>query len=247
MPIILAIFLGLIAGFLVDYLADILPARKKFDRPACPACGTTRTFGEYFLLSPCRSCHQPRTWRSSALLVVGVILSVLLVLYPPRDLGYWFSLVLVTFFGLVIVIDIEHRLIMHVVTLAGALIGFLIGTITHGFLSTLLGGILGFVLMLMFYLLGVQFARYRARKLGLESSDEEALGFGDVTISGVLGLLMGISKVLYGITTGILLAGVFSIILLAALLISKKFKSGNIYIPYGPFLVLGACVYIFFR
>jgi leader peptidase (prepilin peptidase)/N-methyltransferase len=247
MSIILAIFIGLASGFLIDYLADTLPTRQKWTRPGCYSCGATRQWQDYFLLASCRTCHKSRPWRSSLIIAAMVFLSVFLALYPHRELGYWFSFLLVAFFGLVIIIDVEHRLIMHVVTLGGAVIGVVVGSINHGFLATLLGGVLGFVLMFIFYLLGVQFARFRARRQGLEVSDEEALGFGDVTISGVLGLMLGVTKVLYGITTGILLAGVFSVLLIIGLLVSRKFKSGNIYIPYGPFLVLGACVYIFFR
>ena len=246
MSILLAAFLGLAAGLLVDYLSDVLPTRK-WTRPACIHCGAVRTWKEYFLLSACQTCHKPRPWRTILTLGAGLIFSVLLWIYPPVSLGYWFSLVVITFLGLVAIIDIEHRLILHNVSLVGAVLGLIVGSVTHGFFRTLLGGVVGFVFMLIFYLVGVQYARYRARKQGLESADEEALGFGDVTISGVLGLLMGFAYVFYGLVTGILLAGVFSLLLIAGLLIAKKFKSGNVYIPYGPFLILGACVYIFFK
>jgi len=247
MSIIFAAVLGLAAGLLVDYLADVLPTRQKWSRPACAYCGITRTWKDYFMLCACQACQKARHWRSNLTLAAGLVLSVILWIYPPLKLGYWFGLLLVTFMGLVIIIDVEHRLILHVVSLVGAVIGLSIGTITHGLIATLLGGLVGFALMLIFYLFGVLYARYRARKQGLKNSDEEALGFGDVSISGVLGLSMGISNVLYGLMTGILLAGVFSILLIAGLLIAKRFKSGNIYIPYGPFLILGACVYIFFK
>lgn len=120
------------------------------------------------------------------------------------------------------------------------------GTLAHGFLSSILGGIAGFIFMFIFYYLGILFARWQAKKQGREPGDEEALGFGDVTLSGVLGLLIGVSNVFYGIISGIILAGVFSIVLMAILYFSKRFESGNIYIPYGPFLILGSLSYIFF-
>lgn len=247
MPYVLAALIGLIAGNLVDYLADALPARQKIGRPVCKNCGTARRWRDYFLLAPCRSCQKPRHWRSALTITAGIILSVLMWAFPPLKWGYWYSLVMVAFFGLVIIIDIEHHLILHTVTITGAIIGLAIGTLTNGFLRTLLGGLLGFAFMFIFYYLGVLFARYRARRQGLDASDEEALGFGDVTISGVLGLLLGFLNVLYGLITGILLAGLFSLVLILGLLLAKKFKSGNIYIPYGPFLILGASVYLFFR
>lgn len=244
---IFAALLGFFAGLSVDYLADVLPTRSKWGRPVCSHCGTEREWRDYFTLSPCRACKVPRHWRSVITLIAGVTLSLALWTFPPLKWGYWYSFLILTFLGLVIIIDIEHHLILHPVTLVGAILGFIIGSLTNGFLRTLLGGIIGFIFMLIFYLLGILFARFRARRLGLDPSDEEALGFGDVTISGVLGLLLGFLNVLYGLITGILLAGLFSIVLMGWLLLTKKFKSGNIYIPYGPFLILGACVYLFFR
>jgi leader peptidase (prepilin peptidase)/N-methyltransferase len=100
--------------------------------------------------------------------------------------------------------------------------------------------------MLMLYGFGMLFARLRAKRLGVDDG-EEALGFGDVTISCVLGLMLGFPNIFYGLITGILIAGAFSILLILTLLLRKKFESTGIYIAYGPFLVLGAAFYLFFR
>lgn len=247
MPTIIAVLLGLVAGFIVDYLADVIPTRQKWGLPACTACGTHRSWQDFFLLAPCKNCNRKRAWRIIALLFAGVIVSLLLWNYPTPMLGYGLSLLMVMYFGVVVIIDIEHRLILHTVTLAGSLFALLTGTLSHGIKQTLVGGITGFLFMGIFYMAGVQFARYRARKQGLEYTDEEALGFGDVTISGVLGLMLGFSEVLQGLITGILLAGGFSIVLILSLLAMKKLNLGNLTIPYGPFLVIGACVYLFIR
>jgi leader peptidase (prepilin peptidase)/N-methyltransferase len=242
-----AIMLGLAAGFLVDYLADILPTRSKWGSPICTHCGSARNWKDFFVLAACRNCQKPRSLRTLFTLAVEMVISCLLWVFPPLRLGYWFGLLLVAFLSVVFIIDVEHHLILHPVSLFGALLGFVTGTISHRFLSTLLGGLAGFLLMMILYWLGVLFSRLRAQKQGLPVGAEEALGFGDVTISGVLGLMMGFSNVFYGLMTGILLAGVFSLFLIVGLLIAKKFKTGELYIPYGPFLILGACVYIFFK
>ena len=247
MIILLADILGLVAGLLVDYLSDMLPARKIWGRPFCTHCGAVRTWSDYFRLQACRACGKPRSWRSAIVMGVGLVLSSWLWLFAPVKLGYWWSMALVTFLGLVMIIDIEHRLILHVVSLFGAVLGLAVGIVTHGVGQTLVGGVVGFVFMLIFYGFGVLYARYRARKAGLETTDEEALGFGDVTLSGVLGLVLGFANIFAGLIAGILLAGLFSMIMVGYLMIRKKFESGNVYIPYGPFLILGACIYIFFR
>ena len=199
------------------------------------------------MLSDCHSCKKPRSWRALVTLLFLAVISILLWFYAPLKLGYWLSLALVTFLAVVIIIDIEHHLILHIVSLFGAVLGLVVGIVAHGIGQTLAGGLVGFVLMFIFYQFGALYARFRARRQGLESSDEEALGFGDVTISGVLGLILGFANIFYGLVTGILLAGFFSVFLIGGLLIAKKFKPGDTYIPYGPFLILGACIYIFFR
>jgi prepilin signal peptidase PulO-like enzyme (type II secretory pathway) len=247
MPTIVAVLIGLAAGYVIDYLADVIPTREKWGLPSCTTCGTHRSWQDFLLLSPCKSCNRQRAWRIIALLFAGIITSLLLWNYPTPMIGYWLSMLMVTYFGVVVIIDIEHRLILHTVSLAGAVFGLLTGTLSHGIKQTLVGGVTGFLFMGIFYLAGVQFARYRARKQGIEYTDEEALGFGDVTISGVLGLILGFSEVMQGLITGILLAGGFSIVLILSLLAMKKLNIGNLTIPYGPFLVAGACVYLFFR
>ena len=246
MPIFYALTIGLLASLGINYLADILPLRK-ISAPPCRYCGKPMPFINYITLSTCKSCHTPRGWREISTVLIGMCISALLWIFPPAKFGYLLSLFLIAYLGLIIIIDIEHHLIMHIVTITGAFIGLGAGTMKHGLLSTVLGGVVGFVFMFIFYYFGILFAKWQAKKQGRESTDEEALGFGDVTLSGVLGLLMGVSNVMFGIVSGIILAGVFSILFLAILFLSKRFKSGSMYIPYGPFLILGSILYIFFR
>jgi len=246
MSILFALVFGLAAGLLVDYLSDVLPTRQKWGRPFCVHCGTVRPWPEYFRLGACQNCGKPRPWRGAVVLLLGMLISIWLWFNAPVKLGYGLSLALVSFLGLVMIIDIETRLIMHVVSLFGAALGLVVGVVSHEIVPTLLGGLIGFIFMLILYMGGVLFARYQARKQGLAHSDEEALGFGDVTLAGVLGLILGFPKIFYGLFAGILLAGLFSLFLVGTLLLNKKFKAGDVYIPYGPFLILGA-VYIFLR
>jgi leader peptidase (prepilin peptidase)/N-methyltransferase len=62
-----------------------------------------------------------------------------------------------------------------------------------------------------------------------------AFGLGDVKFLVGFGLLAGPDRFLVGLISGILLAGVVIVVLLAARRVSLR-----AYVPYGPFLVLGA-------
>ncbi len=55
--------------------------------------------------------------------------------------------------------------------------GLVIGIYLHGFVPTLIGGGVGFGIMLAFYFIGEGYVRYMAKKRGIQT-DEVALGFG---------------------------------------------------------------------
>lgn len=245
MILIIAIILGLAAGWLVNYLADVLPVQRKLARPTCSHCGTAFDWRDYFLVSACRKCRRPRSWRTYLTIVIALGLAAILALYPPAKLGSWLGLVVLTYFGLVVVIDVEHRLIMHIVSLAGALLGLLVGSVRQGIVYSLLGGLAGLGIMLVFYLFGLLFARYRARKLGTDDG-EEALGFGDVTIAGVLGLILGWPTILFGLVIGILFGGIGSLLMIVILVTTRRYQSMSVFTAYGPYLVLGATLLLFF-
>jgi leader peptidase (prepilin peptidase)/N-methyltransferase len=175
----------------------------------------------------------------------AVSLATLLALFPPAKLGTWLGLALVAYLGLVVIVDIEHRLIMHTVSLAGAVLGLVTGTVQHGLIATLIGGATGAGIMLIFYLFGLLFARYRARKLGADDG-EEALGFGDVTISAVLGLMLGWPLILAGLVFGILAGGIGSLLMIIILVALRRYQAMSVFTAYGPYLVLGAALLIFF-
>jgi len=159
------------------------------------------------------------------------------------QLDFWPGLIILVYFGVVGLIDIEHRLIMHPVSLAGVVIGGAIGFWLHGWWQTLLGGLAGFAMMLGLYYLGFLFAKWLSR-LRKEETDEEALGFGDVALSGVLGLLLGWPGIIGGLVLAILLGGAGSLVVLVYSLITRQYHT-FMAIPYGPFLIAAAVLMLF--
>jgi leader peptidase (prepilin peptidase)/N-methyltransferase len=138
----------------------------------------------------------------------------------------------------VFVIDLEHRLILHPVSLVGALLALVIGIYLHGIVITLIGGAVGFGVMLAFYFIGELYVRYMSKKRGI-STDEVALGFGDVNLSGILGLLLGWPLISAGLLFAVLAGGLISLFIILGMLIAKKYKAFTA-IPYAPFLILSA-------
>jgi leader peptidase (prepilin peptidase)/N-methyltransferase len=176
--------------------------------------------------------------------ILAIIIAVWLWTQPTLIIGFWLSLVLAIYFGVVVIIDLEHHLIMHPVSIVGGFLGLVIGLQLHGIVNTILGGLAGFGAMLILYILGALFSRYIVRR-SQEGFSEEALGFGDVILGGVLGLLLGWPVIIVGLFFAILLAGAVSLLYLVLTFVSKKYKAFT-FIPYGPFMIAGAAALIFF-
>jgi leader peptidase (prepilin peptidase) / N-methyltransferase len=240
----IAAFLGWLAGLMVNYLADVLPIRRKLVAPFCLACGEKAGLFNYLILPRrCDACGHLRSRRTWMVEVIFILISIGLMIHPSMRLSFLVSLVLFVYFGVVIVIDIEHRLILHLVSLVGAVFSFGIGIALHGWVFTLLGGVAGIGIMWLLYYLGVLFLKLVKRE---QAKEEEALGFGDVILSGVLGLLLGWPGVIAGIILTIFLAGGAGLVYLLVKLVRRQYSS-NLSIPYGPFLVAGAIILLFLK
>ena len=131
------------------------------------------------------------------------------------------------------------------VSLVGAGLGLVIGVLLHGWQSTLIGGLAGFMIMLGLYLLGAALVRFMGLKSG-KPIEEEALGFGDVNLGGILGLILGWPGILAGIILAILIGGAISLIYLIVMAFQRRYQSFSA-IPYGPFLVAAAFFLLFFK
>jgi leader peptidase (prepilin peptidase)/N-methyltransferase len=170
---------------------------------------------------------------------VSLLGAYLVYQYPQTDFSVCSLAAILVYFLVVAIIDIEHRVVMHPVSIAGAILMTAIGICRgHSLVGTLLGGAAGFGFMLAIYYLGDWLGRMmaRARK---ETWEETALGFGDVNLAGVIGLLMGWPGVIAALFLGMLAAGVFSAgYLLVNVAIGKYRAFASI--PYAPFLCIGA-------
>ena len=69
---------------------------------------------------------------------------------------------------------------------------------------------------------------------------KEAMGFGDVKLMGALGLYFGLSNIIIITLLSFLIGALLSVILLLS-----KIKKSNEYIPFGPFIVIGAFISIY--
>jgi len=249
---ILVALMGLGVGGLVNALADSLPTSHKFEKPRCPSCTAPRSLSAWLGVVAffsknwrCPYCDTPRLWRTPFIEIVMMVGVLCLYYRDPPPTVFWPGFLILSIFLLITVIDIEHRLILHIVTGPSAILIGLLGVLDpeRGLQKTLAGGVVGFGVVLGLYLLGGVFARFIAKMRG-QVLDEVAFGFGDVMLAGVLGLSVGYPGILIALFLGILSAGEYSLVHIFFMLIRRKYKA-FIPIPYGPFLILGASIVYF--
>ncbi len=239
---------GTIVGSFLNVCIYRLPRGESIVFPPshCPNCKTRLTaidlipiVGFLLLRGRCRSCRQPISLRYPLVeLLGGLFFSVSWLTASGDPVAFFFlaaflSLLLVIFFT-----DLEKQVIPDAVSLPGIALG-LVYNLTRGllhpgspglnrFLSALLGMALGFGLL------------YLIARAGRWWFKKETMGEGDWYLGALLGAYLGGSGVLLAIFIAYLSAGLAAGILLAA----RKARLGQ-YIPFGPALVFGAVVTVF--
>ena len=130
-------------------------------------------------------------------------------------------------FALILITDFERKLILNVVTFPAILLAIVASFLLPDILpqTALAGGVVGF---LTFFLLVV---------IGKIVFGSGALGEGDITLATFIGLITGFPLVVEALVLTVLIGAGISLILLIT-----RVRSLRDYIPYGPFLIIGAVI-----
>jgi leader peptidase (prepilin peptidase) / N-methyltransferase len=234
MTIILIIIfgvLGLAIGSFLNVCIDRLPAKKSLVFPSshCDACQHALTIKDLipvvsylWIHGKCRYCGAHIPVRVPLVeLGTGILLAVMFWHY---GLTWQFPLYAVYACVLLVlaVIDLEHTLLLNIIVYPTAIIAFIIGFFLPEFsiYKGVLGGACGFVILLIVALI------FRG-----------GMGWGDVKMAGMMGLMTGFPNIFVALMLGIILGGLIAV----ALILLKK-KGRKDMIPFGPFLALGALV-----
>jgi leader peptidase (prepilin peptidase)/N-methyltransferase len=237
----LALFVfGAVVGSFLNVCIYRLPLEQSVVSPGsrCMGCGTAiRWYDNIPILSwlvlkgRCRSCKVPFSIRYPLVELLTGLLAVLLLLKfgPSLSLAVMFlfcaALVVITF------IDFDHQVIPDEISLPGIILGFLSSFFLpgHGWLSSLLGIVVGWgSLALIFY-------GY------LWLTGREGMGGGDAKLLAMMGAFLGLQAVPFIIFASSLVGTVAGLSIMAV-----QRKDRHLAIPFGPYLALGAVLYIFF-
>jgi leader peptidase (prepilin peptidase)/N-methyltransferase len=235
-----AFFLGLAIGSFMNVCIYRLPLGKSIIWPPshCPKCGEKIKFYDnipilsYIILrGKCRYCNVPVSLQYPLVeLITGILSLALFIRYGPTYqylLYFLFTSVLL----IISFIDFHHKIIPDVLSLPSILIGIAVsfGLIDIKWSDSLIGLLAGGASL---YLVGIVYEFLTGR---------EGLGGGDVKLLAMIGAWMG-WRALPMIVLMASLAGI-----LAALVFLIYTRKGlRTRIPFGPFLSLGAVMYLFF-
>jgi leader peptidase (prepilin peptidase) / N-methyltransferase len=241
---------GIAMGYLINSLADVLPHSPGTRLPLCTnqACRHPQAWMDYLFLKRCSNCRKHHNARFFIILILTLALSIYLWFKPPFQLGYTLGMLAITYFLLVAVIDLEHRLILRPLSIGGIVMAATLGWLMHGWQSTLIGCLFGFAVMLVFYLIGRVVTKQLARRQNLDPNEaEEAFGSGDVTLASILGLFLGWPLIWFGLLLGVLLLGIGVLPLAIYLAVKRHFMKEvvRMYIPIGPPFILSTLLLVF--
>lgn len=180
----------------------------------------------------CDSCRAPVSIQYPLVEIgTGLIYCLLLAWFGPSK--QWVAYcVLFSGFLVLSIVDLQHRIIPDEISLGGIPAGFLAAIWTGDvpWWSSILGMLLGGGLFLA---VAVLYEKLTKR---------EGLGGGDIKLLAALGAWLGHASILPIIILSTSLGSVIGIIYMAA-----TRKNTQAAIPFGPFLVLAASVYVFLK
>ena len=234
-----ALFGALIGSFL-NVCIYRLPRRESIVWPGshCPVCAkpiawydNVPLIGYLVLQGRCRTCavHIPLQYPAVELLNALGYVAMVWFFGPTAEAAVY----AVLFSALLVVAgtDLTHKIIPNAVTFPGIVLGLISAAtvlptgLMNGVIGLLVGGgILWLLAWASPYLFG-----------------KEGMGGGDIKLLAMIGAFLGWKPALMTIMIGSLTGSVVGVSLLAAHVIKREE-----YLPFGPFLVLGAVVSLFF-
>lgn len=233
---ILFFILGLVIGSFLNVCIFRIPLKKSIVFPAshCFHCkhelkplDLLPFFSFFILKGKCRYCGEKISIQYPLIeLVTGLLFLFVLINYGLSFYSF-FYMIFISLLLIVAIIDYKKGIIPNVLILFGLIFGMVYNisiVITTYSFDRLKEGIIGFLVGTAIIFIIILVSR-------------GGMGAGDLKLMGVIGLFLGYKGVILTIFLGVLLGGIFAIIILIA-----KLKERKSTIPFGPFLCMGAFI-----
>ena len=236
---IVLFILGGVAGSFLNVCIHRLPREESIVSPSsrCPHChhaiawhDNIPLFSYIFLRGRCRSCQEAISGRYFLIEALTAIMALFTYWKFGISLAFLAAFLFVATLIVITFIDIEHQIIPHEVILPGIPFFLLAAVFIMGI--PLFDAFLGIMIGIgSLYLIAVYYEQL---------TGTEGMGGGDVNLMGMLGAFLGWKSLLF-----ILMTGAFTGAAVGIILMIGKGKTMKYAVPFGPFLSLGAVLYLF--
>ena len=245
MDFLFVIILGGLWGSFANVCIYRLPLDKGVvsGRSYCPKCNNQMTWKDnipilsYFLLSgKCRKCKKKISTQYVLVEFLSILFFTIIYFLYGITLTTLLLIILSLSFIIIFFIDLKHFIIPNEITFSMMALGFIksfdpnLNSLFPNYINSLIGGLLGFGIIwsiIYFY--------KQVRK-------KEGMGLGDAKLFAVIGFWFG----WIAIPFIIFLSSVIALLSVVPSLL-KNSKSMSSQIPFGPYIIIGTLVYLFFE
>lgn len=233
---------GLFVGSFLNCIIYRLKKEKSFlkGRSMCPFCGhklgffdLIPVFSFLFLKGKCRYCQKKISWQYPLVELAVGFLFVLSFYFYFNSIFLFYLLIIISFLIIIFVYDLRYFIIPDKVLFPAIIISLAYRLFEIVYLKLNWN-------ILLYYLLAV-IAASGFFLLIYCISKGKWIGFGDVKLGILLGLIAGWPDIILLLFLSYLIGGIIGI----GLICFKKKKLEN-EVPFGPFLILGTFLTIFF-
>jgi prepilin signal peptidase PulO-like enzyme (type II secretory pathway) len=238
-------FLVFLAGVLAGFVINVVATRLAANRPLIGPLHCTRSphaitpaqavpvLGYALQRGRCSTCGKRISFSYPLVeLAMGAIWATLFAV-EGFGLTFAFHALYAAFLMLVLVNDWKHRDIYVTVIAVGSAVAIVGSFLVPG--ASPAGALIGAAVAGAFFALAYVLAKLIFPRI------EEPLGFGDILLALLMGLILGWPNVVGALLVGPLLAGAATVVLL----VSRRRKMGD-FIPYGVALCAAAILFLIY-
>ncbi len=237
--IILIFLYGLLIGSFLNVCIYRIPREESIVFPSshCPNCGTSLkwynlvpVFSFIVQRGKCRYCGEKISPQYPIIELLNAIIYLFIYLQFGATLEFFFYGIIFSLLIIITVIDLQQMIIPDILTiliLVTSIIYKILLFLLYNNSLDLLNSIGGLVLSGLLFILIIILSK-------------GGMGGGDVTLIASLGFILGIRKIFLTIFLSFILGATISIFLLV-----MKIKGRKDPVPFGPFIVLGFSIVVF--
>ena len=203
-------------------------------RSYCPHCKHTLSYKDLVpllsflvLLGKCRYCKKKISFQYPLVEIFTGLLFLSILFFSSNVINAFFFFAIFSFLIIIFIYDLKHFLIPDIALYPALILALIyqLVQVESAFLSVILSAVLSCSFFLSIFLV----------------SRGKWMGFGDVKLAFFMGLFLGYPNILVALFMAFSIGAIISLVI-----VFLKKKSLKSEVPFGPFLIIGTYIGLFF-